>query len=550
MNRALGNRIFVNRRRALAALALALPLAAVGCGGRADTWSRSGDEQAYGLSDAVAIVDANAHRVVLFTPGAAQTLTATSLPLGSHVVNTKTEADGKRLFVLSAGHRSGLGDPERDEAPRLTIVDGATRTARVVDLGDVLSDPLDGLAVDPTGRWVVLYAASVSSTTAFVANPNELVVIDLDAEATAKPVTVTLHSFGGSPEKLIFAPPLLLPTGLAHLLIAQSAQDLALVTLEKPATPEITVRLADAASVDRPRPAEIVVDDGDPARSDDARLGIRFQTGSTVMMLQLQAASGANGYTPTVNVADVGGLPSAIAFVRTDGGLRLAALVPDRARAVLVDPATTITTDVALPVGYRNLSLVTAAANAGASVPAATDTALLWNGGPSQGSLAFWELGQAAGRPFRSIETVGIDASVAAVLDVPAADARLAPLKVLRTEAEHAFYVLNLEDRTAAPLLTTSLDVSLLVSPTGERVWTFVAGSQGLATTDLATKHVRTLQTDASVSAIFDVTAAGGGRALVALHGDNYGQGATVFDANQPDDSTRRIYGALLTEGL
>jgi hypothetical protein len=45
-----------------------------------------------------------------------------------------------------------------------------------------------------------------------------------------------------------------------------------------------------------------------------------------------------------VNLTDVGGVPSDIAFVRTDGGLRLAALVPTRSAAVLVDPVTSLTT--------------------------------------------------------------------------------------------------------------------------------------------------------------------------------------------------------------
>jgi hypothetical protein len=541
------------RRMALGAASLALPLIALGCGDRPAVWSSSTSVQAYGLADAVILVDAPAHRAVAVTAGADQMLTSTRLPTGRDVLATAVEATGKHLYLLSAGHRGGLGDTQPDEAPRLTIIEGATQTARAIDLGDVLSDPLDGLAIDPTGHWAVLYAGAGAGT-AFVANPNELVVVDLTPSTTTKPVTVTLHSFGGRPEKLIFAPPLALPTGPAHLLVVQSAQDLALVSLEHPTTPEITVRLADATAVRRPHPAEIVIDDGDPARMDDARLGIRFDGDNNVMTLQLEAAAGPNGYAPTVNVADVGGVPSAIAFVRTDGGLRLAALVPARGRAVLVDPVTTITSEVMLPAAYRSLSLVTAAAGvagtAGAGAPPGADIALLWNTGVAQTGVAFWELGQAAGRPFRSIETVGIDAMVDGVLDVPAKDPALAALKVLRTAQAGAFYVLNLADRTAAPLLTASAQVGLFVSPTGKRVWTFVPGGIGLATTDLVTKHVRTLQLDTPASDIFEIARSDGGRALVVLHGNlGAGVGATVFDADMPDDSTRRIYGALLTEG-
>jgi hypothetical protein len=529
-------------KSSLLVAALLSGLAALGCGDRPATWSAStSGAQSFGLTGAVALLDRPANRVVALGVAADGTLTSSRLPTGQGVVAAKVGPQGQRLYLLSAGHRGGLGDTQPDEKPRLTIVDGGTTpaTARDLDLG-VLTSPLDGLVIDPTERWAVVYAASGTGG-AFVANPNELVIVDL-AAGTAQPKT--LHSFGGHPEKLVFAPELLLPKGPAHLLIVQSAQDFALVSLDDLALPEVTVRLADATAVSRPHPAEIVVDDGDPAKSDDARIGIRFDGGSGVMTLQLAPGAGPNGYAPTINLSDVGGVPSAIAFVRTDGGLRLAALVPARAAAVLVDPVTTITSTVALPAAYQSLSLVTAAA-VGQGAAGGPDVALLWNAGAAQAGVAFWELGQAAGRPFRSIETVGIDAKVEGVRDVPGKNAAL---KVLSTAAAGAFYVLDLGDRTATPLLTSTASVSLTVSPTGERVWAFVPGGTQLAMTRLGDKHVTTLRVDSAASALYELARDGGGSALVVLHGAG-GVGATVFDAETPDEDHRRIYGALLTEG-
>jgi hypothetical protein len=519
----------------------------VACGGRSDTWSVGTEgAQAFGLESAVVIVDPAAQRAVALetgAPGDPLALTTARIPLGHGVVATAVSGDGRRLYVLSAGHRAALGDTRPDEAPRLTIVDGTSHPVQARDIVlDTLSDPLDGLAIDPTGRWAVLYAASGTGQ-AFVTNPNELVVVDLRDSGADAPATVTLHSFGGHPEKLVFAPVLALPTGQTHLLIVQSAQDLALVALDDLTRPEITVRLADATAVKRPRPAEIVIDDGDPAKTDDARIGVRFEGQTSVMTLQLAPATGPNGYAPAINVADVGGVPSSIAFVRTDGGLRLAALVPGRARAVLVDPVTTITTEVSLPAGYQRLSLVSS--SAGSAQAAGGDVALLWNAGTAQGGVAFWELGQAAGKPFRSIETVGIEATVNGVADVPPPNAAL---KVLSTAAGGAFYVLDLGDRTATPLLTSTPNVSVVVSRTGQRVWAFVPGGRALASTSLETKHVTTLRLDGPCDAVFEVARAEGGRTLVALQTAG-GVGATIFDAETPDESHRRIYGALLTEG-
>jgi hypothetical protein len=529
--------------RTLALSLAALAPLAQGCGDRPAIWDQpAAGATSFGLEKAVVLVDAPANRVVSLGVAADGSLTSTHLPTGHGIAAAKVGPSGGRLYVLTGGHRGGLGDTQPDEKPRLTIVDGTTSpaTARDIKLG-LINAPLDGLAIDPTERWAVLYAASGTGG-AFVANPNELVIVDLapaagDGAARSK----VLHSFGGHPEKLTFTPELLLPKGPSHLLIVQSAQDFALVSLDDLDRPEVTVRLADATAVSRPHPAEIVVDDGEAAKSDDARIGIRFDNGSSVMTLQLEPADGPNGYAPTINLADVGGVPSAIAFVRTDGGLRLAALVPTRQRAVLVEPATTITSEVMLPAGYQQLSLVTATAGA----PAGADVALLWNGAGTQAGVAFWELGKAAGLPFRSIETVGIDAKVDGVRDVPGKNAAL---KLLSTPAAGAFYVLDLGDRTATPLLTARSNVTLSVSPSGDRVWAYVPGGYDLAMTGLPDKHVTTLQVDSTVAAAYEIAGAGGAPELVVLH-SGPGAGATVFDGRMPDEAHRRIYGALLTEG-
>jgi hypothetical protein len=265
------------------------------------------------------------------------------------------------------------------------------------------------------------------------------------------------------------------------------------------------------------------------------------------MTLQLAPATGPNGYAPASSVADVGGVPTAIAFVRTDGGLRLAALVPARSRAVLVDPVTTITTEVELPAGYQRLSLVSPATVGGQPAPAGGDVALLWNAGGARGGVAFWELAQAAGKPFRSIETVGIDGTVSGVAGVPAGAGRTDALEVLSTNGG-AFYVLDLSARTATPLLTSASNPTLVVSPTGARVWAFQQGGVKIASTDLPAGTVHSLNVDAPAGALFEITRRDGKQALVVLH-LGQGAGATVFDAENPNQANRRIYGALLTEG-
>jgi hypothetical protein len=530
--------------RALAWIAIAAVASTASCGGgRSDVWSQPiGTPQAIGLAQSVALIDGGARRVVALSATAGGALTVRRTPTGRNVVAAIAAPDGHKLYLLSAGHRATLGDAVPDERPRLTAYDDGPAPPMEIDLG--LTDPLDGLMLDPTGRWAVVFAAA-STSHALVTNPNELVIVDLAAR-TARHHTV--HSFGGRPDNLMITPMLSLPEGPRQLLIVQSQQALALLPLGDDDN-EISVRLDDSSdTTQRPPPAAVVVDDGDPASADDARIGIRFQNDRNVMILQLAGSSGgAAGFLPSVNVVDVGGVPSDIAFVRTDGGLRLAALVPTASVAVLVDPTTTIVTSVALPAPYQRLSLVTGGAG---GTTGTADVALLWQGGTAGAGVAFWELGQAAGQAFRSIETVAVGAQVGAVLDVPLAGAALKVLGGTGSGAQ-TFYVLDLAARTAAPLSISEPRTTLKVSPTGQRVWTFVPGGMALASTDVASKQVRSLRADSAVDDVFEIghSSDDGTRSLIALH-DGGAIGVTVYDVDAPDDSTRRIYGGLLEEGV
>ena len=126
--------------------------------------------------------------------------------------------------------------------------------------------------------------------------------------------------------------------GPRRLLIVESDQDLSILDLADPNT-ELSIPLTSGTDNRRLTPAAITVDDGDPASPDDARIGVRLQNDSSVITLTLEPDPGTTGFRPSVNLTEVGGLPTDIAFVRTDGGIRLAALVPSRSAARASSPA-------------------------------------------------------------------------------------------------------------------------------------------------------------------------------------------------------------------
>jgi hypothetical protein len=248
----------------------------------------------------------------------------------------------------------------------------------------------------------------------------------------------------------------------------------------------------------------------------------------------------------------VGGSPSSIQFVRTDGGqVRVAALVPSTSSAVLVEPDTSETTQVSLSAPFTNISLVTGEAttsageDGGAAPPPNTDVALLWSTttGVTAG-VALWTLGTTVGQPYRSIEVLPVSEPIQSVLDVPGGT--YPSLKVLATQSSGGgnFYVLDLAQRTASPIETTT-SAKLSVAPSGLRVWAYDQGTD-LAEVDLGTLNPVPLTTRSPISVLYEIQNTDTGYSLVALHSEG-ALGATLFNASSPQ-ATARVTPALLLE--
>jgi hypothetical protein len=516
------------------------------CGDRLDVYDKDIERPvpSFALESEVALIDDSAHRVVVLSPGPGQSLARTSIAVGHNVVHGEVSRDRRRLVVLAAGDLPRR--KVRDERPSLTLIEqGASRRLE-------LETPHSGFSLDPEGRYIALYAApNAGESMSFVENPNEIVVVDLESgQITPR----TLRSFGGRPQRVSFTPRLELPGGGRRLLVVETDQDVALLDLDQvraiPERPEITVRLTAGTDAIPRRPAAIVVDDGDGGRNDDARIAVRMVNDPNVITLTLgpteireaaEPGTVPNDFGVTFNLTDVGGPPGDIAFVRTDAGLRLVAVVPSTRSAVLVDPSSSVTTTVVLPEPYSRISLITDVVGG----TSGSDTALLFGSGGSRG-VAFWSLGRATGeQPFRSLEVIPLAVSIDGLLDVPPPRPEL---KVLQAAGQNQFFALNLASRTAAPLTTLGTP-SLHVAPDGERLWAFQRGSSQLAQVMLSDLHPIPLPIDRSIEAVYDVRRADGGRALVAID-PNGGVGATVLDAFARDTATARSYYGLLLEDL
>lgn len=522
---------------------LALSCAASGCGSRPSYWdSTPTTATSYGLSNGVALVDDSDHRVVLLTAQAGQQIATRPFPIGHHVISAASSPDGSRLFVLSAGDWPPRSS--QDQRPSLTVVDASGFDPQSSSYR--MSAPLPSLAIDPAGHWAVAYAGA-GAPALFVQNANELVLFDLTKPSGTAPVKHNIQSYGGTPQRLTFTPPLQLPGGKGQrrLLIVETDIDVTLLELDNPSV-EVTVPLTSGTNGQQVQPAGVVVDGFDPTSEADSRIALRANGNRNVFTLLL-GPSDTNDLAPIINVIDVGGVPSDIAFVHADNGvLRVAALVPSISSAVLVDPDTSISARDPLPAAYSRLSLITSVVGS-TTGSAGTDVAMLWNAGSATASgVAFWSLASALGQSYASVQPIAVSRPIARVDDVVAHE----KLKVLETADGSGFFVLDLLKGTAAPLPTLNR-ATLAMAPDGGRLWAFAHGGTDLAKLDFADLNPVLLTTDEPIEAVYDVLrppSAGGGRSLIAIH--KLGTvGATVFDAMSPDTEPSQRVPALLLEG-
>jgi dipeptidyl aminopeptidase/acylaminoacyl peptidase len=519
-------------------LPLALLLAA--CGERDARFDKgSGTADTRGLKGSVALFDEPLNRVLMLTSPAAGRLDVKPLPIGQNVATVATSADLSRLFVLS----NGAGDPsDRDsEGPRLLVIDGGS--APKIERTFELDDPLRKLAVDPEGDWLVAYDAD-----GVITNPNELVLFDL-AHEDVDPIPRTIRSFGGSPEELIFTSELHVPEGGARrFLVVRTQKDITLIDLENVDRNEVTIKLPESTEGESLVPLQVVYSDGEEDDDTDARLAVRLKDTSDVVLIELGPSSGDKDFSPTVNIVDVEGIPSSIDFVHTDGGLRLAALVPSKLQATLVDPRTTVNETVDMPIGYSQMRRIT---DSVADAPENGDVALLFS--PDAEGIAFWSLGQTSGSPFRSVDALNdLPIAVSSVSDVPGPHRNL---KILSGAAFQGFYVLDLEKREASPLNAVRDGFQMNVSPDGGRFWSYLPGSEAFGATDLESLHTKNLVASFGVSALYDIERSDASRAAIALHGSdgyvsNDDVAVTLLDALDPDSAETSYFGGLLLEGL
>jgi hypothetical protein len=516
---------------------LALQLGLFGaCADRSAVWDTQFNRgNTVGLTGSVAMVDQRRNEVMMLSTHDENQLAVERLPIGKNIVAAQPSRDNDKLFVLTRGDQPRT-QPE-DEKPQLFVISGGIQP-KVLQKYE-LTQPLQKLALDPEGEWAVVHDAG-----GVVVNVNELILVDL-AKPERAPIFKTIRSTGGAPERLTFTPPLTLPSGERHrLLVVQTNRDVTVIDLERPETSEITVPLALTANRQTARPDQVAFHDALPGADEASYLAVRFGNDASVLTLRLsERDDGALSLAP--NLLDAGALPSTVEFVRTDRGLRVTALVPSLATAVLFDPQTSKSERVQFDRAYSGIARVTSLV---ADAPDDGDVALLYS--DQVASIAFWQLGTASATPYASFESYGVDTTVSSVLDVPGESFGF--LKLLVASNQREFFLLDLKSRLSYPM--HALDrFNLRLSPDGLRAWAFQPGDLQFARLTFEDKHPSTFDVERPVADVFDIQRSGGGRSAVVLHAsqsDDGDVGVTLFDAEEPDSARTRFVSQLMLEGI
>lgn len=536
---------------------LGLLLSAVACGGRPSQWDApfdpasqaSGELQVQGLTGSVAVLDPAQNEVMMLTSPKRFALSNLHLPVGRDVVQFQASVERDKLFVLSRGVTPRF--TETDEAPQLRIFDGGTAPQELAKYE--LQDPYNQLDIDPQGEWLVIRGSE-----GLVSNPNELVLVKVpkngESSGDARPFSKTLDSRGGKPVRLQFTSRLTIPGSTPRrLLIVERENDLAVIDLEDLNAPEITVGMPELPNSNGAlaQPAEIsfhdaIVDEVNPM------LALRLKDYSNVVLLTInESTSAEHAFSLDPNQVDVGAPPTQLDFVQTqkDGGLRVAALVPGKQQAKLIDPASGAVQTVALNAPFSKIRRITDEV----SESSGQDIALLY--GDSTNTIAFWRLGATTGTPYRSIDLYDLGIKVAQVFDIPGGE--FADRKILSGSSSgntQQFYVLDLAERKSFPLDVLT-NLSLNLSPNGQQLWAY-GKHRAFAQVTFEPLQPSSLYTQEDIRLVHDIGTAQGGaeRTALALHvlpsQGHSTLAATVFDGVEPSTARTKFFANIELMGI
>jgi hypothetical protein len=419
----------------------------------------------------------------------------------------RRKGDHDEALILCAGER---GSADVDAEPATLIAIDAHAKLRKYVLG---TTPFNALAQSDDGRWAILYRNGNQAGRS-LSNPNELVVVDLDAAPKAD-TAVTRKT----------------PDGLAHTItnvlispafrIAGQSEDRQLLVLLSAA--EVTMfdlghleRRATIVSLDETRtvnPVQVVFDA--PA----ATMYVRAQSSDNIFMFRFEPHDNTelgNDFRPSINPISGGSGPRDVALFGNDSPQHLL-VVSANAQALVIDPSSSKTTTLKLTQGAEHILVFDGSSPSDANT---RPRALLYS---ETGALTFIDPDELADQPSEHIEQLSAGTAIGGT--IPLLDQHQAVLL-------HAsgVTIVDLQKHTLTPIASSAPLSGALFDPDHERLWLPQSNQPWIGTLDLDTRSTDEVLLDVDVDQIVPLFAI---HRLAAIHSSNIGY-VTLLDLDEP----------------
>lgn len=431
------------------------------------------------------------------------------LPPSAAVFERRRGADHDEALVLCAGRRA---DSDVEAVPATLVRIKNTGEAVRITLG---TTPFNALKQSDDGRYAIMFRTG-GADGRILDNPNELVVVDLDAatEDSAEGVRKTPDGLGHTLTDVIVSPTLRIAGEDRRLLVVLSASEVTLFDLGHLDRRATIVQLDETRQID---PKQVVFSQSNPT------LYVRAQSSDNIFMFRLEPHENdalGNDFRPTVNPLSGGVGPRDIALFGSGADERLIVVAEQSAQVLVIDPSSSKTNTLKLRYPAQHILLFDGPSPADAS---SRTRALLYG---DQLGVSFVEPQDLGDSPEDKLETVAITAPISAVL--PLLDDR----KVVLLQNK-GVTVLDLAERTLTPISASNeLKASgSLFDAERKRLWVGPEYQLWLGTLDLSSGTTGEIRLDAPTKyliPLFDQAR------LAVVHEPGTGA-VTLIDLEQPD---------------
>lgn len=430
-----------------------------------------------------------------------------SYPAPENPVFVERRHGHNELLLLARGEGSGDG---------VLCLMGPSKVLKTFPLGsrfDIITQSSDG-------RYAFArFSPQNDDADSLLFNPNEIAIIDLDADEDNAVTLRSLRGFGKVPQHVVFSPTMEVagePRRLAVVLFDSHASLLDLSHLDRP---EYTVEFSQSSSIGLQQVR---------FSPEEQKIYLTGSNSSDIFVLTLLPSGDnrVNDFEPSLNQLGAGARPLDMAIYEHDGARRLLAVSGDA--ALIIESGSNRVTRVPLPSTASRVLLYKGPAPFD---DAEEQRALLYSEG--SGELMFLDLDQVEERTTRNLERLPISGGIASLTPL---DNNL--VLVIRS---NGLGMLNLNGRSASELSSTVNLSQAIPSPELNRLWIRPEGRSALAyldySEDQSTPGQVSLHSTINDMLLFTEMKT----PRIVLTHSNVSGSVTVLDAIDPSDVSKAI---------